>query len=239
MKKSTPSIYDFLFNPFTVADVSDTGITLVIRALHGPTTKAIKTLANLRKARPPIKIEGPYGSPRRFPNLACQYDRVLLIAGGVGATFILPIYRDLRDQIDADAKSPDRLTFVWSMRSRGEAFWATDLESEDAKSLGNDKNVKIYITGASSRDRAFAPEDGSVELDELQQNEEEPMKASGEKERPDLRNIVDETFKLGSEEKIAVLVCGPNGMARELRGHVGEWVGRGRDVWFHDESFGW
>jgi len=59
--------------------------------------------------------------------------------------------------------------------------------------------------------------------------------------RPDLRKIVDDTFRHGSAdgERVAVLVCGPAGMARELRAHVGAWVARGRDVWFHDEGFGW
>lgn len=239
-KTSNPSIYDFLFNPFTIADVSESDVTLVLRALHGPSTQAIKTLANLRKARPPISIEGPYGSSRRFPNLASRYDRILLVAGGVGATFILPIYRDLREQMDAEAKSPDRLTFAWSMRSGAEASWATELEVRGFDVLEEDENVKIYITGSSLRDRLFVPEDGSVELDELQGKEEDNViKATGGKERPDLGEIVNEVFRVGNEERVAVLVCGPAGMARELRSHVGKWVGRGREVWFHDESFGW
>lgn len=237
--KMSPSIHDLLYNPFTVAGVSDTDVTLVIRALHGPTTQAINTLAKLRKARPPIKIEGPYGTVRRFPNLASKYDRILLIAGGVGATFTLPIYRDLRDQMGAEGKSRDRLTFIWSMRSGAEALWAVGLETPEYDSLEDDENVRIYITGSSLRDRTFAPADGSVELEDLQQAEEEPIKASGGMQRPNLGKIVDEAFREGSEERIAVLVCGPSGMAREVRRHAGLWVRRGRDVWFHDENFGW
>ena len=238
-KKSTPSIHDLLLNPFTIVHVSDKDITLVVRALHGPTTQAITALASLRKARPPIKIEGPYGTSRRFPNLAGQYDRILLVAGGVGATFILPIYRDLKDQMDAEGKNLDRLTFVWSMRSDAEASWATELHTKDSDSLENDEGIKIYITGGSVQDRAFAPEDGSVELEELQGGADEPLKASVGRERPDLRKIVDETFRMSNEERVAVLVCGPDGMARELRKCVGKWISKGRDLWFHDESFGW
>lgn len=238
--KNPASIHDLLFNPFTIADVSGNSVTLVLRALHGPTTKAISTLANLRKAKPPINIEGPYGSSRRFPNLASKYDRILLVAGGVGATFIVPIYKDLREQMDAEPRSPDRMTFTWSMRSGAEASWVSEVEIEEADSLRNDENVKVYITGGSLRDRSFAPEDGSVELEELQgKDEEEPIKANGGWERPDLGKIVDELFRLGNEERVAVLVCGPADMARQLRGHVGKWVGKGREVWFHDESFGW
>ncbi|KAJ1324320.1 ferric-chelate reductase [Microdochium nivale] len=60
--------------------------------------------------------------------------------------------------------------------------------------------------------------------------------------RPDLAVIVSDVFKQQQDDgkKVAVLVCGPAGMARELRRHVGAWVThKGRDVWWHDEGFSW
>ena len=162
------------------------------------------------------------------------------MAGGVGGTFTLPIYHHLREQLDAEAKSPEKLTFTWSMRSASEAAWA--IGSEEGRDLEGDEHVKIYLTGQSLHNNQYAeellPVDGSVELDVLQSNEE-PVKASGGRDRPDLRKIVDETFKHGNEEQVAVLFCGPQNMARELRGHVGRWVEKGRHVFWHDESFGW
>lgn len=232
---SAPSIHDLLFNPFTVAEVSNKDITLVLRALNGPTTQAIEYLSQLTKARPPINIEGPLGSSRRFTKLAQQYDRILLIAGGVGATYTVPIYNHLREQLESEARSPDRLTFHWSMRSAAEAAWA--VEPEARTKLDDDENLKIYLTGEHE---AFVPEDGSVELEELEgTREEECVRATGGRDRPDLGGIVDAVFRKGGEERVAVLVCGPTGMAREVRRAVGRWVGKGRDVWFHDEGFGW
>jgi NAD(P)H-flavin reductase len=232
--KSPLSIHNLLFNPFTIADVSSTDVTLILRSLHGPTTLALDTLSGLSKARPPINIEGPYGTTRKFPNLVEKYDRILLVAGGVGATFVLPIYRDLRDQIESDSKSPDRLTFIWSMRSAAEAFWAVDTTGND--SLKDDEHVKIYLTRSSTDDRRHdEPADGSVELDDLRAVKE-PLKPSGGKERPNLKKIVDDVFRAGNQERVAVLVCGPTEMARELRKHVGSWVMKGREVWWHDES---
>jgi NAD(P)H-flavin reductase len=236
---SSPWIYDFLFNPFTVAEVSTTDVTLVLRALHGPTTKALSELAHLFKAKPPIKIEGPLGHSRRFPNLAAEYDRILLVAGGVGSTFVLPIYLHTREQLATEAKSADRVSLIWSMRSAAEAIWAVD--SEKGQTIEEDDNVKIFLTRSNSDDQhidELMPVDGSVELDELQWTEE-PVKATGGRQKPDLRKIVDETFRHGNEERIAVLVCGPAQMARELREHVGRWVEKGRDVFFHDENFAW
>lgn len=230
----SPSIHDLLFNPFTVAEVSSTDVTLVMRIASGPTTSAIDTLANLTKAKPPIDIEGPYGTAKKFSGLVDRYDRILLVAGGVGATFILPIYRRLRDEMESESTSPDRLKFVWSMRSGAEATWAFDMPAEP--SLEDDAHVKIYLTRSNADDRSVSQtSDGNVELDDLQQSGK-TIKATGGRERPDLKRIVDETFKLGKEERIAVLVCGPESLSKELRKHVGNWVMKGREAWWHNEA---
>ena len=237
------SIHEFLFNPFTVASVSATDVTLILRTLHGPTTQAIGTLAHLTKAKPPINIEGPLGSSRHFPNLAAGYDRILLIAGGVGATFILPIYRSLKNQLSDEGKSLDRVKFIWSMRDIAEASWAFEPEEGKPVTVEQDENMKIYVTekkdDGPDAERGVIPA-GSLEMDELHWKAEDVL-VNGGFERPDLTNIIDEVFRKGNEERVAVLVCGPQGMARVVRKSVGGWVERegSREVWFHDESFGW
>jgi NAD(P)H-flavin reductase len=228
----SPSIHDLILNPFTVADVGLKDITLVLRTRSGPTTKAIENLGHLTKARPPINIEGPLGSSRRFTNLAQNYDRILLVAGGVGATFTLPIYQHLQEQFESEARSPDRLTFAWSMRSAAEASWAVELDT--GTKIDDDENVKIFLTrtraDSLSHDQEPIPVDGSIELDELTEIDE-PVEATGGRDRPDIEKIVDEVFRAGNEERVAVLVCGPAGMAKEVRKEVGKWVSKGRDVW--------
>jgi hypothetical protein len=119
------------------------------------------------------------------------------------------------------------LTCHWSTRSAAEASWAID-DLKNAAALINDENVKIYITGSNTDDQLIDKEWAKKRI-----------KANGGRERPDLREIVDDTFRAGKEEKVAVLVCGPPEMARELRVHVGRWVHVGREVWWHDERFGW
>ncbi|KAL3426270.1 ferric reductase like transmembrane component [Phlyctema vagabunda] len=233
------AIHNLLFNPFTVAAVSENDITLVLRTQSGPTTKALDGLARLSKARPPINIEGPYGTTQRFPNLAASYDRVLLVAGGVGATFILPIYHSVGEQMEAEGKSSERLTLAWSMRSAAEASWAMDLE--EGRSLSADENAKIFFTRSNADDREHheeIPVDGSVEMDELDGPQDELLPATG-RQRPDLRKIVDAVFSHGSEESVAVIFCGPAVMARDLRQNLSRWVDKGRSVWYHDEAFGW
>ena len=235
------SIHQLMFNPFTVADVSPTGILLVLRTLKGPTTTALKQLTKLPDADAGINIEGPYGAARRFPNFAAEFDRVLLVAGGVGATFILPIYHRITSEIGSEGFSASRVELVWAMRSLAEASWVAN--TEYAKVIDGDDRVKIYVTGGESGSSEVlgavaGPDDGSVEMNDLLQTEQ-PGKVTGGHTRPNLRSIVDNAFRHGLEERVAVLVCGPTDMARELREHVGRWVAQGRNVWWHNESFGW
>jgi NAD(P)H-flavin reductase len=229
-------IYQLLFNPFSVADVSPKGILLVLRTLNGPTTIALKHLAKLPATSQAIKIEGPYGTARRFPNFASEFDRILLVAGGVGATFILPIYHRLSSGLGEGDSAANKVELVWAMRSLAEASWVTN--TQYAKILDGDDQVKIYVTGVEHRGAAANHEVGDVELDDLLRTEQR-AKVNGGYKRPNLRTIVDNTFRHGLQERVAVLVCGPSEMAQELRENVGRWVVQGRHVWWHDESFGW
>lgn len=63
------------------------------------------------------------------------------------------------------------------------------------------------------------------------------LTAHHNRKRPDLKKLVDDLFKHGSEERVAIIVCGPNSMARELKEHLGVWVMKGRSIWFHNEGF--
>ncbi|TEY78813.1 hypothetical protein BOTCAL_0045g00300 [Botryotinia calthae] len=236
-------LYELLYNPFTVASVSDSPspqITLTMRTLNGPTTSALSSLSHLSKARPPLNIEGPYGTSRKFPNLAEKFDRVLLVAGGVGATFTLPIYRAVKQEMENEGRIGSHVRMIWVMRDAAESSWALSSspqnENSEAK-IGNNQGLELYITSpraSPSTSTSSFGEPGNVEMHSLAS-----PSSNTKYSRPDLRAIVDGTFCQGLEEKVAVLVCGPTGMARELREHVGKWVEKGREVWWHDEGFGW
>ena len=258
-RMSNPYLHELLYNPFTIASVNpaDLTITLVLRTLDGPMTRALEALSHLSKASPPLHIEGPLGSSKYFPNLATEYDRILLVAGGVGATFILPIYRQLQEQMLEESRGSDRVKMIWSMRDGAEAAWALPLKPRAERSnyadsahpedatlpIDQDANISLFFTHSLHTPNDHGPSDGTIQLSPLP-NGKSPdndmnLKATGGNGRPNLRRIVEETFRGGKEEKVAILVCGPEGMARELREYVGRYVESGREVWFHDESFGW
>ncbi|KAK4242923.1 Ferric/cupric reductase transmembrane component 2 [Achaetomium macrosporum] len=250
-------LFEFLFNPFTVAAMDEeTGdLTLVARHCGGPMTKALRQLAaaatNDSDDKIPLSIEGPYGAASRFPQLSTDFDRMLLVAGGVGATFTLPLYRSIISE-NPGAK----VEMVWAIRSAGDATWA--VTGKEAQALLKDDNIHIFITGdmvdpegpgllrrKSADDRRADGSgvgddgEGEVEMSAMYRDRRRGRyTAQQNRKRPDLKQIVDDLFRHGHEERVAVLVCGPNEMARELREHVGAWVKKGRSVWWHKEGFG-
>ncbi|KAK1757288.1 hypothetical protein QBC47DRAFT_178103 [Echria macrotheca] len=261
-------LFEFLFNPFTVASVDQdkNDITLVARHRGGPMTRALarfaggtkvlgpvaNSAANASSSREetkiPLSIEGPYGVSTRFPNLSGnEYDRILLVAGGVGATFTVPLYQSIVSE------NPNaRVEMIWAVRSAGDATWAVmgqdGATTAGSKGLLDDENVQIFLTGdvvgssssTSANGTGSSGVDGEVEMGALYRDRRRgKFTTQHNRKRPDLKKIVDETFKHGVEERVAVLVCGPHAMAKELREHVCVWVDKGRTVWWHNESFGY
>ncbi|KAJ5272601.1 hypothetical protein N7478_007726 [Penicillium angulare] len=236
-EKSSKISKRLLSNPFTVAKVSSTGITLVLRALQGPTTQSLWLHARRFHSKPLLSIEGPYGCPISIPNLITNFDRILLVAGGIGATFTWPIYGALREQLEAESRDPDQLNFIWAVRSSAEASWISDSEEQ---AFSEDPNIQIYLTRhhdlAESLDHELSDE--GIEMDDMHTN---PGLIGGIKPRigrPFLKDIVEQIFGINTGERVAVLFCGPQGMGRELRTHVRGWTVQGRDVMWHEESFG-
>ncbi|KAF2999977.1 hypothetical protein E8E14_006617 [Neopestalotiopsis sp. 37M] len=128
-----------------------------------------------------------------------------------------------------------RVDVIWALRSPGEATWAT-LNTD--KSILEDDRVQLFLTG-SMFESSSNTGSGDVELEQLPRHERNRRPSQRKSRRPDFQRIVDEFFRKGQEDRVAVFVCGSEGMARELRGHVGTWVKKGREVWWHNENFSW
>lgn len=253
-----PVLRAFRNNPFTVASIPslDGQLRFVARILDGNTAK----LAQSKSFSPRLSVEGPYG-PASHPDNLLQYDRILFVAGGVGATFIVPLYRQLLGDLSPGKGSYRRqkVNFLWIARSMEDVLWA--LPADEKEKEGFTERLRVCLTkntdgiaGLSSNDD-FAIEEnddqvplgdgeGGIELEE----QRKPLMTDGPGEktgsglsvtagRPDLTRIVEQVFSQSSTERVAVLVCGPTGLSRALRRDVGNWVRRGRDVWFHNEEF--
>lgn len=164
-------------HPFTIASLpEDNKLEFFIRAENGGTrrffdyaSKKDRVLGTGQTAPAThsrtVFIEGPYGSVRSLR----QFDSVVLFAGGMGATFTMPLLRDIVTAWKEDASgekqsSPKtrrlaatkRIRFIWVIKSRSQlSLFENQLQSvlsgvEECrrKQPGFDKeiDVSIYIT---------------------------------------------------------------------------------------------
>lgn len=250
-------------NPFTIANLptKDGNMRLIIRPLSG-TTNLLSTLAetNTRRRPTPIIVEGPYGSAPYWPDLLKFHDRILLVAGGVGATFTLPIYRSLMQNVSRESPTlRSKIRSIWSVRKIADASWGLQYLQEDGVEapLGG---FEVFVSRPPESSEETATED-SIELDERGQllegaegvdngeslnDENNPtFNVKIHQGRANLKHIVDDVFSNidkiseNGKLKVAVLVCGPTDMGRNLRKEVGRWVKRRIDVFWHNEKFSW
>lgn len=235
-------------SPFTIASLpsQDGGLKLVARILEGNTAafaKAATEGATGKATSIPLILEGPYGLSTH-PDTLLKYNRVLFIAGGVGATFTVPLYRTLLKDLSPSPGSRRRqnVAFVWVVRDEAETSWAVPKDEQEHK--GMQERMTVYATGSgrldSEKQKTNGAEEG-IELERLLPSDgvdDSVQKWQIHPGRPDLGKMVDELLgHTRNETRVAVVVCGPRSMADEIRRNSRKWVGK-RDVWLHVEAFG-
>ena len=67
---------------------------------------------------------------------------MVLVAGGVGATFTIPIYQSLMHTAARDG----RVRFVWAVRGRGDAVWGLRALREESKGE-RVRGFELFVTG--------------------------------------------------------------------------------------------
>lgn len=167
-------------NPFTIASLPsvDRELLLIARTLDG-NTKHLATLAQeLSKGGRglpmlptatgdisilPLALEGPYGASTRLPDLT-DFDNVLLVAGGVGATFAMPLYRAIAEYHDT-TPGATQVRFIWAVQKLADTQWAfpeepspSDTDADAARNeeavshglLNRPCTVEVFVTRGSS-----------------------------------------------------------------------------------------
>ncbi|GAM82269.1 hypothetical protein ANO11243_002480 [Dothideomycetidae sp. 11243] len=224
-------------NPFTIASLpAEKKLRLMLRVLRGNT----KTIASATKhgSKLQLQIEGPYGHTEHLKTLL-RCDRILFVAGGVGATFIAPLHRALMHALSSRTESliPSKVSLLWTVKTLDETHWAL----QDMAQPGVAEATKVHLTSSPrKRDAQSIPREG-VEMQSLLSDAREQNVPAGvevRRGRPDLHRVVDEVFAQSATERVAVYVCGPKGMGDRVRDAVGRYVAEGREVIFWNEEFG-
>ncbi|EKV09912.1 Metalloreductase, putative [Penicillium digitatum PHI26] len=167
------SVVPLQCHPFTIASIpEDKKMKFFIRAEKGGTRHffrhASKSDSLSGKGQvmsgTTVFIEGPYGSIRPLR----QFDSVILLAGGMGATFTMPLLRDvvLAWKMESNGgqtpariarlTATKRLRFVWVIKSRSQlTYFDSELQSLLAdvnecrrthSSFEKEIEISIYIT---------------------------------------------------------------------------------------------
>lgn len=122
MAHSAPGSHAFLYmpsiracqtHPFTM--VNRNPVEFVISARSGFTKDLFKAACEKPGRTVRIGLEGAYGC---VPNIT-RYDRVVLFAGGSGATFTFALAIDWAKKQDVESKKS--LYFIWSVRTAGKS----------------------------------------------------------------------------------------------------------------------
>ncbi|KAJ4361662.1 hypothetical protein N0V95_001646 [Ascochyta clinopodiicola] len=272
-------------NPFTVASIpaTDRELLLVARTLNGNTKHLGELAQKLSQGGSglpmlptatgdipilPFALEGPYGASNRLPDLS-DFDKVLLVAGGVGATFIMPLYRAIAEYHDT-TPGATQVRFVWAVQKLADTQWAfpealneeddeRDAEREEAVGnglLNKASTVEVYVTRPSgpslhnttSTSPIFAVDDDDEgEQFEMQENEQ-LLSMEEQMERP-RKGMTVRSGRPKMEEivdevfsrgmRTAVICCGPKRLTEDLKRSVEVHVKKGHDVYWYDETFGW
>ncbi|CAA7270026.1 unnamed protein product [Cyclocybe aegerita] len=187
-----------------------------------------------------VFVNGPYSSP---PVLV-GYNTVILIAGGSGIAFTLPLFLDLLSRVKRNDVSCQRVVFLWAIRDAEHIQWIASTLASTLSSipsnLGLSISMKFYATGSSalSSDSASASA-SSLADDDLEKAT--PSTESGsasatpklkegtgigailelpyvllERGRPDLRKFIRDEIA-GSVGRVSVNVCGTYALTDSVR----------------------
>ncbi|PPJ59490.1 hypothetical protein CBER1_02463 [Cercospora berteroae] len=187
------------WNPFTIAavDVGTSEITLIVRRREGPLTRKLASIPQEAR-KTVVGIRGPYGSAAFFPDFKpARFDRILLVAGGVGITFIMPIFKHIR------ALNPSvEVELVWSVRDFNELACLTADELRGLQQA--DQHTRIYVTGSDTKARKLLHDDTEPadRFEPVSDSEEFQQVTSNlvcRFQRPDLPSLVDSVFESGAK----------------------------------------
>ncbi|KAK4154164.1 ferric reductase NAD binding domain-containing protein [Chaetomidium leptoderma] len=138
-----PAIRKFETHPFTIHRSSPFEFT--VKACNGFTSDLHKFAVAHPGAAVRASIDGPYGT---FPD-PMEFDKIVLIAGGGGATFTFGLAVNILERMDEDA--PKDIVFIWAVQKHENLSWFKEqLDLLRTHAHSPKVNISLYVTRASS-----------------------------------------------------------------------------------------
>jgi predicted ferric reductase len=219
-----PSITLLQSHPFTPAVVNNDEQLYIIVALAGETARLAAAVQAAPEQPLSVVLCGAYGSPVIDPGA----ENFLLVAGGTGVSFTLPIAAELISKKQATGK----LRFVWAVRREENVGWIRQELLELIKKAaehGVEFDVVIYVTRDTVKaGKELEKESAASSLGSLE--------SCAVFVRPRCADVVSEWVQSTTGRgRSQVLASGPAGMGEELREAVAKVNDAGR-VWRGEQT---
>ncbi|KAL0959531.1 hypothetical protein HGRIS_011244 [Hohenbuehelia grisea] len=226
-------------------------LVFLVRVRHGFTQRLLKEATDEHTFK--VLVDGPYSSPPWLRG----YDSVILIAGGSGIGFTLPLLLDLVYKAKNDRRTEcRRVVFIWAIREIEHVQWVSSSLGAALRDLPSSLSVeiRIYITAEADQEQpdAQALDDDSQHTDtEHKADAKNAPRAAGLLQmqavqvlqgRPALKTIIDEETQRASGS-MAVNVCGTHALASAVRSALRaprfmDVLKGGPSITLHVEAFG-
>ncbi|KAI2004749.1 hypothetical protein LOZ52_004990 [Ophidiomyces ophidiicola] len=216
-----------------------------IRPLDGWTNHLRKQCEKAKDGRftTTLLMEGPYGECEPLST----FEYVLLIVGGTGVASAVPYIQDHIErtsaQNEASSKKNTRtrdMKLVWAAREPAFMQQVASRELRPAL-VRNDFSATFYSTSKSTLPSQTINSEKVLE-DDIKPQEKDCTTLNLQYGRPDIKSMIlnSAAETAASNSSMAVLVCGPPGLADEARDAVHAAMRQGHQhVKYFEEAFGW
>ncbi|KIV87606.1 hypothetical protein PV11_03140 [Exophiala sideris] len=175
---------------------------------------------------PKILIEGPYGERKPLH----LYENVVFIVGGTGLSGALPYLLDHVSRTSEGAPTRTRdITFIWTTK-QASLIW--DVAARELQPLLDRDDVRMHFHATADHE------------DNVEKTDEITPRLTIFRGRPDVRyhilTLAEEVHTAGSKGgRVAILACGPAGVAADARHAVHEALKQGnKNIEYFEETFG-
>ncbi|EGN94560.1 hypothetical protein SERLA73DRAFT_62268 [Serpula lacrymans var. lacrymans S7.3] len=227
-------------SPDSTATSSREGSELVFLInVRGGFTKRLKEVA-AQNGKVKVFVDGPYGPS---PELG-SYDTSVLISGGSGVSFTLPVLLDIIERVRNGKSDCRRVVFIWSIREASHVHWIDEalIKAIQLAPPSMSVSIHLYITGvpATSGDHTV-PEHSEKHQDSIFNMAAVKVQHG----RADLDELLKEEVGI-TTGRMSVSVCGSQAIARAVRHALrfpvsgpSSILKGGPSVTLHVESFGY
>ncbi|PPQ88182.1 hypothetical protein CVT25_005147 [Psilocybe cyanescens] len=256
---SFPSVSTIPFesHPFTISTIEDDAtaaqkkLTFFVRVRSGFTQTLMQTASSDTTYK--VFINGPYSSPP----VLMGYQTVILIAGGSGVAFTLPLLLDLISRAKRNQHTCQKVVFMWAIRNADHLKWIEEDLLAVLEDLPESLSVSLqfFVTSVLDSPQTWDAESNSESDENVVKVKTSSSSSSHsrsrildysfaklEQGRPDLTTVIKDEISIGTGP-ISINVCGTDTLSDTVRKVIRnprptDILHGGPSVILHVEAFG-